>query len=56
MSMDLNTRLTQRARQLDADQLYQISADEWLLLTADGPCKSPELAPAWWCWLAAPMT
>lgn len=34
--MDLNTRLTELARQLDAHQLNQLSADEWLLLTADG--------------------
>lgn len=34
--MDLNTRLNRLARQLDADQLNQISANEWLLLTADG--------------------
>jgi hypothetical protein len=35
MSMDLNSRLTQLASQLDAHQLNQISADEWLLLTED---------------------
>ncbi|MGY3933159.1 Uncharacterised protein [Aeromonas encheleia] len=31
--MDLNTRLTRLARQLDVEQLNQLSADEWLLLT-----------------------
>jgi hypothetical protein len=35
MSMDLNTRLTRLARQLDAHQLNQISTDEWLLITED---------------------
>lgn len=33
--MDLNSRLTQLASQLDAHQLNQLSADEWLLLTED---------------------
>lgn len=34
--MDLNTLLTRLARQLNADQLNQLSTDEWLLLAADG--------------------
>ncbi|QWL63595.1 type III secretion system chaperone [Aeromonas jandaei] len=34
--MDLDTLLTRLARQLDADQLNQLSADEWLLLATDG--------------------
>ena len=33
--MDLNSRLTRLASQLDAHQLNQLSADEWLLLTED---------------------
>ncbi|WP_041208865.1 type III secretion system chaperone [Aeromonas jandaei] len=34
--MDLDTLLTRLARQLDANQLNQLSDDEWLLLATDG--------------------
>lgn len=33
--MNINTRLTELARRLDADQLDQLSVDEWLLLVSD---------------------
>ncbi|MFQ2134604.1 hypothetical protein ACK34S_19135 [Aeromonas hydrophila] len=41
--MELNSRLTRLARQLDAYQLNQLSTDEWRLLAADS--RSPTDTP-----------
>ncbi|ELB2793363.1 hypothetical protein ACE1OG_04950 [Aeromonas hydrophila] len=42
--MELNSRLTQLVRQLDAYQLNQLSTDEWRLLAADSrsPADTPD--------------
>lgn len=42
--MELNSRLTRLARQLNAYQLNQLSTDEWRLLAADrrSPVDTPD--------------